>query len=234
MSIMVPVLYEKERGCGFRKEGGLYLVSQKGGRPCGRFPIPVSTCPTCGQGIKPSRGFTWVDGDALKASAPSCSHGRLGIPCLSCPMHPAHGENLGRTGLIWIGEKFYPTPVDFLLEADAMGTSRRITAVPRGLIKKNPETGDMELAPTWIFLAHRKAIVVPDVMREPHNEDKPPLLELPGIFAIWRPTAIQKVVSRETPEEELEKLVKRGIKPVIVKRQQAELFPEEEKHEALG
>ena len=115
--------YEPKRGCGFRKTGGLYLVSGAGIVPCGRFPIEATTCPTCGHGIKPSRTFTWVDGDAIKKMAPACSIVPperefligTGGSCPACPMDD--GYKLGRTGLVWIGEKYYPTPESFMIEA---------------------------------------------------------------------------------------------------------------------
>ena len=229
MPYSVPVLYERERGCGFRKVGGLYLVNSTGSRPCSRFPIPVSVCPCCNHGIKPARGFTWVDGDALKSVAPECleakSFGKHALYCLTCPMSPE--KKLGRVGLIWIGERFYPTPQDFLAEAKMMGVSRRISAIPRGLMTKN-EQGEMVLSETWLFMAHRRAIIKPVADRSPHDEDTPMWEWAPGIVCIWKPDRIEKVVSRETPEEEIEKLVKRGIQPVIVEHQQNELFEQEE------
>lgn len=36
---MIKTVGEYERGCGFRKGGGLYLTAPKTGRPCGKLPI---------------------------------------------------------------------------------------------------------------------------------------------------------------------------------------------------
>jgi hypothetical protein len=52
---------EAKRGCGYRKVGGLYLVTFGAGRHCGKMPIRCAVCPTCNQGIKPTRGWTWID-----------------------------------------------------------------------------------------------------------------------------------------------------------------------------
>lgn len=52
---------ESARGCGYRKEGGLYLVAGNDGVPCGRLPIPLKRCPCCGEGVKFTRGVTWID-----------------------------------------------------------------------------------------------------------------------------------------------------------------------------
>jgi hypothetical protein len=38
---------EPKRGFGYRKVGGIYLVSGGKGRPCGCLPIPLHTCPSC-------------------------------------------------------------------------------------------------------------------------------------------------------------------------------------------
>jgi hypothetical protein len=69
---MVKLSHEKPRGCGRRKPGGLYLVAPGDGAPCCKLPIKLDVCPTCHAGIKPARGWTWVDGDALLATAGPC------------------------------------------------------------------------------------------------------------------------------------------------------------------
>lgn len=50
---------EAKRGCGFRKVGGTYLVSEGEGMPCDRLPIKLDVCPVCSHGFKRSRGWTW-------------------------------------------------------------------------------------------------------------------------------------------------------------------------------
>ena len=130
---------ESKRGCGFRKVGGLYLMGDKGGRPCGRMPLPLEVCPACGEGIKQSRGWTWIDPSKLFKGTECARPLHLafvdlvlpGRPesCASCPLH-----NLGeweRAGLLWIGSGFYPTPQHFMEEAKELGISKRISGVPR-------------------------------------------------------------------------------------------------------
>jgi hypothetical protein len=56
---------EAKRGCGYRKPGGTYLVSDSLGRECGKLPIPLDVCPTCHAGFKPTQGWTWVNGTVL-------------------------------------------------------------------------------------------------------------------------------------------------------------------------
>jgi hypothetical protein len=106
--------------------------------------------------------------------------------CGACPLADAKVE---RAGLLWIGEKFYPTPGAWEKEAREMGISRRIKAIPRGF----------KIGETWIALAHIKATNY-----------------TPGIFRLFRPTAIEYVVKGTETETELEDMEKRGISLVKV------------------
>src|SRR5215468_12521614 len=135
---------EPRRGCGYRKVGGLYLVSGGGGVPCDRLPIRLDVCPVCSHGFKQTRGFTWVDlfgltgGDhTLKskhvmnptatgpADVPCGCFGLTQIGVGDCPV--CCPKRVGKAGLLWIGEKFYKTTRDFMAEGIAMGLSRRIS-----------------------------------------------------------------------------------------------------------
>jgi hypothetical protein len=192
--IEIPTRVEARRGCGWRKPGGLYLVADAPAEPCPLLPVPLHVCPTCGEGIKPARSWTWVDADKL-----------LGLPlphpaetraahALACPL----GIRLGRAGLLWIGEAFYPSPQAFMREAARMGISRRITAVPR----------DFQPGRTWVLCAHRSTIA-------PATRDGEAAA---GVFTLFRPTAVEYVVRGDETEPELERLVERGIQPVRVQR----------------
>jgi hypothetical protein len=69
MAHQVETRREQARGCGYRKEGGLYLVCDGEGKNCERMPIPLTSCPTCSQGIKPARGWSWIEsGPILEAN----------------------------------------------------------------------------------------------------------------------------------------------------------------------
>lgn len=182
---------EAARGCGYRKGGGIYLVSDGIGAPCCKLPYELTVCPCCHAGIKPSRGFQWVSSSLFSGS-----------PCFNpddmatCPM------NLGpdiKVGLMWVGEKFYPTALDFTREANSMGTSKRLAAIPK----------DIEVGKTWVYLAHRKAV---------SKIDGTVVTYFPGIFRAFRPDRIEYVVKGTETEEELEKLEKRGLTLVKVIR----------------
>jgi|GEM_PF-2940968 len=54
---------EARRGCGFRKINGLYLVGGGLSAPCDRMPYRLDRCPTCGEGVKFTRGHSWLQPD---------------------------------------------------------------------------------------------------------------------------------------------------------------------------
>ena len=184
------VTVESARGCGYRKPGasgvGIYLMGPDARVHCGRLPFPLSVCPCCGAGIKPARSWAWIEPSSLFAPSvePHCDatllqrrYPDLGMAparlCASCPL--GGGVPSGRHGLIWIGGKFYATTTDFMREADMMGVSRKIGALPRGFV----------LGETYVYLAHRKAV--------PIYDEEDPRME-PGVFTVFRPTRIDLVV----------------------------------------
>ena len=201
----IPTLREGRRGCGYRTPGGLYLVGGEAMEACAKLPVECSVCPTCGQGVKPARGWTWVDGDPLVEPEPhgSARH-RSG-----CPL----ARPIGRCGLLWVGERFYGSPQAFLSEALAMGVSRRITQVPKGL----------EPGRTLVLLGHRRAVSVVcprcgDAGAGACEECEDGLQHRPGIFSAFVPSRIEYVVRGDEPGDELAALVERGIQPVRVER----------------
>lgn len=199
---------EGRRGCGWRKEGGMYLMSDGPSRECGRLPIPCVTCPCCGRGIKQARGWTWVDGDEILRASPECP--LRGKPtCEACAIHDLVRHGIGMVGLIWIGERYYPTVRHFQKEAEKMGISRRMSAIPR----------DFKLGETYVLLAHANAILKhpPEMGGEIEYE--------PGIFRIFKPERVEIVVSGEESDEVIEGYLKRGLTPVRIERIEDEQTP---------
>ena len=174
---------ESKRGCGFRKVGGLYLVSMGKAIVCDRLPIELSICPCCGGGIKPARGWTWVEPKKLFGGDHVPCRCAAGAACPACFPGIIQG---GRAGLLWVGEKFYGVE-SFMAEADNLGISRRISCLPRGL----------KVGHTWVFMAHRKAIQRPveagekDILGEPAQVE-----DVAGIFTAFRPASIERVVKQ--------------------------------------
>lgn len=193
---------ERKRGCGWRKEGGLYLVSDAPSMACGRLPLTLDVCPTCQHGIKPSRGWTWIDADALFAGKPC--HTEQNACIYGCPLSP--GKRIGMAGLLWIGGAYYASPTDWLKEACEMGISRRISAIPRGF----------KLGETYVLVAHRDALY-------------PKMIAKRAIVNVFKPKAIEYVVTGKETESELEALENRGVTLVQIERleEQPTLLKEE-------
>lgn len=247
----VEVKIEGKRGCGFRKVGGTYLIAGKPSAPCGRLPLPIpARCPCCSAGIKPARGWTWMDPRPLFAPKP-CGyvHDTPGSTYLqlhaTCPLNdkclPA------RAGLLWVGGSFYPTADAYMEEARTMGLSRRIKSVPK----------DFVVGEHWVMLAHRKCIAPPPTAIPFGEMDRTQLLNwlsdhkaeqaeidglceageseeeiderladlaseihagsaTPGIFTFFMPERIEYVCRGDESDEELGRIVARGLTPVRV------------------
>lgn len=203
MHSAIQIRTEGERGCGYRKVGGLYLCGGGPAISCGRLPVPLETCSCCGTGFKPARGWTWVDAERLiRAAAPTCD---MSSNCAYCPigqiLDTGASGILGMAGLLWVGEKFYATPLEFNREAHSMGISRRISQVPTVF----------EVGKTWVLLAHRKAIQQPvEFGKEPEFRS--------GIFRIFKPDRIEIVVNGTESDATIESYLKRGLTPVLVNK----------------
>lgn len=185
---------EGKRGCGYRKEGGLYLVLPEWqGRDCGKLPKILDKCPCCGSGIKFSRSFQWIDPRLLFTN--DCFYkGSPDKNCQKCILdNPPE-----RMGLLWIGEQYYKTPGDWISEGLRMGISRRIKAVPKGF----------KIGEDWVAVAHINIRTEKD---ETGKEKK-----IPGIFQVFKPSAIEYVVKKDDSEERLQCFEERGITLVKV------------------
>lgn len=118
-----------------------------------------------------------------------------------CAIHNWVRHGVGQCGLIWIGETHYPTIGHFNREAERMGISRRIPAVPKGFV----------VGETVVLLAHRKAIIGEIEMGKEVEYS-------PGIFRIFKPDRIERVVTGDESDDEIDAMIRRGLTPVIVER----------------
>lgn len=207
---------EARRGCGYRKVGGLYLVGDGAGVACDRLPLPLTICPCCGHGFKQTRGWTWIDVNLLVAGVHRNCKDEF-----PCPLCMATSE-MGKCGLLWIGKQFYPTPADFIKEAGELGISRRIGAVPRGF----------KVGETWVLLAHPIGAPCPEcygsgLVTSPDPGEFGMNLKCPkcaatgkvaGIFRVFKPRAIEKIITQSQSEDEafMDELRGAGLTPVIV------------------
>jgi len=136
-----------------------------------------------------------------------------------CPLCMATSE-MGKAGLLWMGEKFYKTPADFDREGAQLGISLRISAIPRGF----------HVGETWVLLAHPKTVragcsacgakgYIGEVGAQEvcdGCEGKGDKI-LPGIFKVLRPERIEKILPDSMHNAlEVEELLEKGITPVFV------------------
>ena len=243
---------EKERGCGYRKEGGMYMMSAGPTASCGKLPLELTVCPCCGAGIKPARGFTWIDAQELFKDV-ECDYADATVDgCHHCPLGNANLEKHPRMGLVWLGSKHYPTAQDFLQEARSQGVSRRIPAVPK----------DFVIGETFVLFAHRDVIekscnacdgkgwnakMVQDpetggdaVKDEPceHCKGKGKVYD-PAIIGCFKPDRIEYVVGKKDTKKKLKRLQKRGLKLVKLEwdeeeeDEQPELIPDDRPLESI-
>jgi hypothetical protein len=152
--------------------------------------------------IAPSRGFTWINPSGLwNWREIKCGKSETGI-CENCAMNSI--SKMDHVGLLFVGEKFYPTPQDFDKESRALGISRRLPHdhLPRGF----------KVGEDFIMLAHRKGVVKPSV-------DTGEMFDYaPAVFRVFRPDRIECVVTGDESDDYIEALTERGITPVIVKK----------------
>lgn len=219
----ITVVNEGARGCGFRKVGGMYLVSDGPVSGCGKLPVPLDAlnvfeCPCCGErtqlppdyGIRLSRAPRMLHNpELLWRGLPCASSGRNGM-CTTCPLSNAY--ETGPALLVTVGETYYATPEDFAKESRQMGISRRIPQVPQGFV----------VGETWVLLAHSKAISKVEMQdRDPETgqlymEPKPVTVYSAGVFSMFRPRRIEIVVDGTEPDEKIDDMLKRGLTPVLV------------------
>ncbi len=180
---------EAARGCGYRHIGATYLVTDTDGLwdQCCRLPFKLLTCKACGTGVHlPRTPQEIVPADFLGNHEP--------LEDCHCWQHKAYHcpmclPDTDPGYLMTVGANNY-TPASFLDEAHRMGISKRIHQLPRHL----------ELGKTWVYLGH------PDG----YGKDQP------GIFMVFQPKRIEKLVWRSETVATLQELEKKGITPVII------------------
>lgn len=179
---------EIERGCGYRKVGGLYLIGSTGNLISrDRLPVPLIACEVCGERPRFNRGISKID--PLRMFGPhglfvddSCKDGTLDAICF--PGLSAY--------LMWVGKEY--TPAEFVAEAMVLGISKRIPRMPKGI-----QRGD------WIYLAQQR---VTDW--HPGEGD--------AIFFAFQLDHVEKVITNEQASNPavLKELEEKGIVPFIV------------------
>lgn len=219
MHASVITVVDSKRKCGWRKNG-LYLRSEGEFHACGKLPFALDKpCPVRGAGVRISRGLQKICLSALMKDV-ECS---TPDECRRCATNTVEFA-----WMMSVGEKFYNMPGDFAREAIEQGISKRIHAIPRGF----------KVGESYVALCHKKAVVKFETVEVPLDDDlrqassdEPGLLDADegkgvvkkvvpvftqGIFSIFKPTRIEYVVKGDETDEQIERMIERGITPVNV------------------
>ena len=225
---------EGVRGCGWRKPGGLYLVSGNLSEPCPRLPVETAVCPTCGEGIKPARGFTWVDGGKL---IPPTVHGTdehdgSARSARRAPRSAREPRTPRATSCRCWAAAASSGSGSSTTRPRARSCPRRRRWASRGGSRRYPATslsGRPGCSSATARRSRRRARSAATIPAATPSADRlgctrraGPEVTLPGIVTAFQPTAIEYVVKGDETEEELEALEARGIEPVIVERAEQE------------
>lgn len=207
----VKTVYDHQRGCGWRHPGN-YLVADGFWAGCGKLPLPLTRpCVCCGNGLLAtiplkSGGFSYelprnlrrINALALFSDV-ICKNDSA--KCNLCLVNQKSAEV---AYLIGVGEQHYPTKDSFLNEALVQGVSKRIGPIPKEfVVGKSP-----------VFLAHPKGRMSNETTLGKNG--KAEIRWEPAVIAVFVPTRIEYVVRGDESDEEIERLLARGITPVKV------------------
>jgi hypothetical protein len=212
---------EQERGCGYRKIGGLYLVCDPSNAiVCDGLPLPLKRCGCCGyvplftrnlQRIIPNyiiqaeaevhgiRKEVWlIDRGINQDKVCSCPP--------TCPIcYPDH-QQMPSYALMYVGSEY--TPTTFIQEAVHMGISKRIHEIPWWFI----------LGETWVLLAHKHVPKGVSFEKLKTNDmlEKETVTET-AVFYAFKPKRVEMPMWKEAlTNDEILLLEKHGITPVLL------------------
>lgn len=174
--LIISERIESARLNGHRIPGEYYLVGNLVNFQCCKLPFPLSA------NLLPKRGLLPMPGDLFR----DCTQ-KLPTECPATDHSNAH-----YAGMLWISERYYSHAAMWMSEARTLPVQVRI---------KN--WSNVEIGASWVYLAHRKAIVdysdgasgwVDEKTGEAHTVIK----YKPGIFTMFQVQAIEYVVQDRT------------------------------------
>lgn len=187
--LIIETIDVAPRGCGLRQQGGFYMIGSSATAFNSFFPKPLQCA--CGlEIIRPSRSAQhFFPGRIWPSVTIEGPANRLGIT------FPADEKAWALT----IDVKNYPTPEEFFREAREMGISRRLNnGMPKGF----------EIGKSHAFIIHSKGMLS-------QGEDGKDVYK-PAFVGVFKPEAIQYVVSGSESAAYLKSLVDKGITLVNV------------------
>lgn len=192
---------EARRGCGYRKVGGLYIVSGTNFDFCHRTPVKTPEIEFF-RGYKEINPYHTIGGRCNKFHEIELRNGGANYHCYLCSIcNPPDQDHMH--GLMFVGEGYY-TPESFMNEAVKLGVSKRISKIPENLV----------LGDSIIYVAYK-------YMKFPLKDNDGKIFaweSMPAIFMSFVPDRIEKIIteSQSKNEELMKGLEEKGITPVIV------------------
>lgn len=186
---------EKERKCGFRQVGGLYLVGGGLKGQCDRLPFEIQACPTCGNRPHFSRGITQINPHDLFGKHSECKER------FKCPICK---PRISKGFLMWVGAQY--TPESFVKEALELGVSKKIS---RNLLPKSFEIGKH-----WVYLAKQNLIDNVEQTDKVKGKQK----KTDAVFYAFKPQRLELIITESQSKEKefMDRLKEEKITPVIV------------------
>jgi len=223
-------MVEQERGCGFRKIGGVYLVSDGGSMACDGLPVELSPCSDCGYEIHQARSMQPIHAGYLasKMRGHKCKEDFAGCPL--CYYAEEYADEFAMTPeerkaqevqvpkvffIMYVSKEFY-TPESFIDEARTQGISKRIApdSLPRGF----------KVGVDWVFLAHQEVhfrpncgkttVTFKDTTSAELEQPKPTIKR--GIFYAFKPQRLELVLWKGTDAEMIRDYEERGYTVVLI------------------
>lgn len=215
---------EHERGCGWRKIGGVYLVGEGVSACCDGLPVDLGPCDDCGFEIYQARSIVPHHAGFLHSklktheckddfNCPLCFYGKPWGDLKAEAF--AKGEKFNGPKefyLMWVSQDLY-TPEEFISEASALGVSKRIAA--------NSLPSNFVIGKDWIFLAHRDT-KFKKFGTSPLKDDKGDpvpydIISKRGIFYAFKPERLELVLYKgQIGDDELEEYEEAGYRVVLI------------------
>lgn len=221
---------ELERGCGWRKAGGVYLVCDGVSYACDGLPVEMVPCPCCEYEVGQARSMQPIRSGymAFLMRGHKCKEkdGFLCPVCFYAKDYPKAKELIAELPedsderkelekilpknfyLMFVSKEFY-TPESFMEEARLQGVSKRVApnSLPKGF----------KIGEDWVFLAHGE---VPF----PKTDKSGQVLKdekrfATGIFYAFRPQRLEVVLYRgDVTDQQISDYEEAGYTVVLLEK----------------
>lgn len=227
-------MVEVERGCGWRKIGGVYVTADQGmSVACDSLPLELVPCPHCEYEIFQRRSMVPYPSGYLAGLlhdhkckdnflCPLCYFGesyRLAKQdnALNAQWNKDHPSEKQKPMIkipknffvMWVSKQFYTTE-SFLKEAGKQGISKRIAA--------NSLPTDFVVGRDWVFLAHGETLLKPIEVKQPDGSTKTERPRGKAIFYAFKPQRIEIVLWKGTPNETIQAYEDAGYFVVLLEK----------------